>query len=151
MQSPKPHSGTYRNLKVLLVEDNQDDAFFTQKALEIAGESLKLKIDLTLVEDGISAIEYLGSNQCDLVITDLQMPKMNGIELLNYLKNTTSYKVIPVVFLTTSDDDKDIEKAYLSNAAAYLCKPISNIKLQEVISSMLSFWSQVKFPKKRKS
>lgn len=109
---------------VLLVEDDEADAFMITDALE---EHRDGRI-ITQVVDGVAALEHLraaDSTRPDLIVTDLNMPRMNGHELLKILKADEDLRTIPVVVLTTSADRRDVLAAYDSHANAYVTKPLT--------------------------
>lgn len=138
------------SVKILLVEDNPADIELTKEALK---ES-KLTIDLTVVEDGAMALDYLSrkdkyskSTRPDLVLLDLNLPKVDGREVLSWVKQDEDLKKIPVVILTTSEADKDILKTYKSYANCYIKKPVDFNEFIDVIRNIESFWfTIVKLP-----
>ena len=98
-------------IHILLIEDSEGDIILTQKALQ----SGKLHIKLDIVRDGEQAIEYLQAHQetpPDLVLLDLNLPRVSGHEVLKFIKTTNIHKSIPVIVLTTSESEKDITKTY---------------------------------------
>jgi two-component system, chemotaxis family, response regulator Rcp1 len=115
-----------RSIKVLLVEDNLGDVTLIMEAFK----GSKRDIQLTRVKDGVEALDYLRrkgrydhSEQPDLILLDLNMPKKPGLEVLEEIKSDPKLKDIPVVVLTNSKLDTDVRKAYESRANFYMVKP----------------------------
>ncbi|MCP4746500.1 MAG: response regulator [Desulfobacteraceae bacterium] len=137
---------------VLLVEDNEDDIELTLEALK---ES-KLHMKIHVVTDGISAMAFLRRDgehsdkpRPDLIFLDLNLPLMDGREVLKQIKADQNLASIPVVVLTTSEDEEDILKAYELHANCYVTKPVDFIKFSELIKQIEGFWLQlVKLPHK---
>ncbi|QMU76581.1 response regulator [Streptacidiphilus sp. PB12-B1b] len=112
-----------RSRDILLVEDDTADAMLVQEALREHGAARTL----VWVPDGVAALEFLrgpGAGRPDLIVVDLNMPRMNGCELLTVLKDDERLKAIPVVVLTTSDAPADVRAAYQRHANAYITKPV---------------------------
>jgi two-component system, chemotaxis family, response regulator Rcp1 len=139
-----------RELRILLVEDSEGDVVLTRQALREG----KIKSQLGVARDGIEAMAYLRMEgryadalRPDLILLDINMPRMSGIEVLAELKTDASLKSIPVVMLTTSGSDLDILKAYELNANCYVTKPVDFMQFMKVISAIDEFWlSIVKLP-----
>jgi len=137
---------------VLLVEDNEDDIELTLEALEDS----RARMEIHVVSDGISAMaflrsegEYANKPRPDLVLLDLNLPLMDGREILKKIKEDPNLAEIPVVVLTTSVDDGDILKAYQLHANCYISKPVDFSKFTEIIKQIEGFWLQlVKLPRK---
>jgi CheY-like chemotaxis protein len=140
-----------KEINILLVEDNEGDILLTLEALNEA----KIHNQINVVKDGDAALkymkkegEYAEAETPDLVLLDINLPKMDGIEVLANLKNDDLLRVIPVVMLTTSDSEKDIFHAYQSHANCYITKPVNFENFMEVIQTIKDFWiSIVKLPK----
>ncbi|NEQ83208.1 MAG: response regulator [Moorea sp. SIO2I5] len=136
--------------EILLVEDDPGDIELTRKALKKA----KLANNLHVVMDGTQALaylyregEYADSQKPDLILLDLNLPGMNGQEVLQQIKGDDDLKQIPVVMLTTSDAQEDIVKSYDLGANCYLKKPISLKEFDKIIKALQDFWfSAVKLP-----
>ncbi|MFF7216946.1 response regulator [Streptomyces sp. NPDC008238] len=127
-----------RPYDVLLVEDDAADAMLIEDALTTHGTR-----NLTQVEDGIAALEYLGDPrhpQPDLVVLDLNMPRMNGRELLDVIKNDENLRAIPVVVLTTSSAPEDVTGAYQRHANAYVTKPVNLDDFERAVQSIDAFY-----------
>jgi len=133
-----------------LVEDNPGDVRLTIEALK---ES-KIVNDLFVVNDGIEAMDFLrhegnykDSVHPDLIILDLNLPKMDGRQVLAKIKVDKNLKRIPVVILTTSSADEDIIKSYQLHANCYITKPVGMDQFIKVVKSVGNFWfSIVKLP-----
>lgn len=131
-------------IEILLVEDNPGDVRLTQEALK---ES-KLLVNLNVVYDGVEALAYLHKDQDkyaekprpDLILLDLNLPKKDGREVLAEIKADPSLKVIPVVILTTSRDEKDILKTYGLHANCYVTKPLDLDQFIDVVDKIEHFW-----------
>ncbi len=130
-------------IQILLVEDSQDDIELTMEALE----GSKLANNLAVVNDGVEAIAYLrkqgkyeSAPRPSLILLDLNMPKKDGREVLDVIKNDDDLKDIPVVILTTSKDEEDIARAYKSHANCYISKPVDIVQFQKVVLSIEQFW-----------
>ena len=140
-------------IEVLMVEDNPDDVFLTTEALT----ETKLLINLHVVEDGEEALaflrregEYSAAPIPDLVLLDLNLPRLDGRELLEIVKNDPELRVIPVVVLTTSEADEDIVRAYTLHANCYITKPVNLDQFVRVVSTIEDFWlTVVKLPNRR--
>jgi CheY-like chemotaxis protein len=135
---------------VLLVEDNQDDIELTLEALKDSKVSMKIDV----VTDGMAAMEFLHREgkyadkpRPDLVLLDLNLPKMDGREVLKEIRADENLTDIPVVVLTTSEDEGDILRAYKLHANCYIAKPVDFNRFTEIIRQVEGFWLQlVKLP-----
>jgi CheY-like chemotaxis protein len=130
-------------IRVLLVEDNPGDAELTRDMLE----SGKLHLVIDNVKDGVEALSYLrrlephGSvERPDLILLDLNLPRMGGRELLAEIKNDEDLRVIPVVVLTSSDSEQDVVGSYALGANCYVTKPVSLAGFQSIVKAVESFW-----------
>ena len=146
-----PKSNTKMNpVDILLVDDDEGDVLLTQKALKNG----KLFNTLNVAKDGVEALEYLRQKgrfkdalRPDLILLDLNMPRMNGKETLAEIKKDPNLKSIPVIVLTTSDADMDVIQSYDSHASAYVTKPVDLGQFTNVVQSLKDFWlCVVKFP-----
>ncbi|QNP66561.1 response regulator [Streptomyces genisteinicus] len=123
---------------VLLVEDDVADAMLIEDALNAHGTR-----NLTKVEDGVAALEYLRSAsnpRPDLIVLDLNMPRMNGRELLAIVKADENLRSIPVVVLTTSAAPDDVTDAYHHYANAYVTKPVNLDEFERAVQSIDAFY-----------
>jgi CheY-like chemotaxis protein len=131
---------------ILLVEDNPADVKITQRALRESG----LPVDLIVVRDGQEAVEYLlhegnhasksGWRSPDLILLDLNLPRMSGREFLERVRNTPALKVVPVVVLTTSRRREDISQMYAAGANTYIEKPQEFERFVEVLRTISRYW-----------
>ena len=136
---------------VLLVEDNEDDIELTLEALK---ES-KVKMDIHVVTDGQAAIEFLRKEKGyskaprpDLILLDLNLPKMDGREVIKEIRQDPQLTDIPIVVLTMSQNEEDILKAYRLHANCYISKPVDFKRFSEIVKQIEGFWLQlVKLPK----
>jgi len=133
-------------IEILLVEDNKADVRLTQEALKDA----KVRNNLRVAADGVEAMAMLrrqGSHASaprpDLIFLDLNLPKKDGREVLEEIKNDESLKHIPVVILTTSQAEQDILKSYRLQANAYVTKPVGLEDFLRVVKSIEEFWLEI--------
>ena len=135
-----------RRSRILLVEDSPSDAKLTLRALEVADAAN----EVSHVEDGVQAMAFLRrqgtyaqSQRPDLILLDLNLPCMDGREVLQELKNDPDLKTIPVVVLTTSLAERDILQSYQLHANCYVTKPVNFDRFTEVVRSIEQFWLSV--------
>jgi CheY-like chemotaxis protein len=137
-------------IEVLLVEDSPGDVRLTQEAFRDANPGIRLHVAV----DGVEAMAFLrrqGINvnapRPDLILLDLNLPKMDGREVLVHIKEDESLKTIPTVILTTSDAEADIVKSYQLQANCYLIKPVQLEAFEGLVKSINDFWlTKVKLP-----
>jgi CheY-like chemotaxis protein len=137
-------------IEILLVEDNDYDAKRTQDALKKG----KVRNRVRWVEDGVEAMAYLrrqggfaGAARPDLILLDWYMPRMDGWEVLEQIKQDTDLKRIPVVIMTSSDQEADVLKAYNLHANCYVTKPVDVSEFIHKVRSIEDFWlTIVKLP-----
>jgi chemotaxis family two-component system response regulator Rcp1 len=142
-------------VEVLLVEDSPGDVRLTREAFKDA----KVHINLHVASDGAKAMaflkhegEYVDAPRPDLVLLDLNLPKKDGREVLEEIKESPTLKSIPGVILTTSSSDVDILRSYKLHANCYITKPVGLDGFLEVVKSIDSFWlSVVKLPRELRS
>lgn len=140
-----------RAIEILLVEDNPADVRLTREALR---ESRVIH-QLNAVKDGVEAMEYLrrqgnfaGATRPDLILLDLNLPRMSGLEVLRHVKEDHSLKHIPVIVLTTSKAEQDLLHAYDLHTNCYITKPVDLDQFFQVIRSIEEFWlSVVRLPR----
>lgn len=133
--------------RVLLAEDNPDHAFFTSRAFHDAhGDEL----DLVTVSDGEQVLAFLnghgdyeGVERPHLVVLDLKMPKMGGLEVLAEMLEDDSLRTIPVVVLSSSDRPEDISASYARGANSYVTKPATLSGLREGVEVLAKYWIDV--------
>ena len=135
-----------KTLNILLVEDDQVDVMNVTRAFD----RNRIANPLYVAADGIQALEMLRSGAVPrdrrLILLDLNMPRMNGIEFLRELRADPELHGTPVVVLTTSDDERDKVKAYDLNVAGYLLKPVTFVNFVEVMAALNKYWTLVEFP-----
>jgi len=133
-------------IDILLVEDSAEEAELTMETLREG----RVRNRIHWVEDGEEALTYLNrqgrhseASRPDLILLDLQMPRMNGHELLAIIKQHPDWKRIPVVVMTSRDDEQNILKAYDRHVNCYIVKPIDVDKFMEAVRSIEEFWLTV--------
>jgi two-component system, chemotaxis family, response regulator Rcp1 len=133
---------------ILLVEDSPGDVRLIREALNDA----KMHVRLHVVSDGVEAMNFLrdhGKVRPDLILLDLNLPKRDGRSVLAEVKEDPALKTIPVVILTTSAADEDIQKSYLLHANCYITKPVDLDGFLHIVHSIDNFWlTVVKLPPK---
>jgi len=135
---------------VLLVEDSPGDVRLTQEAFRDANQD----IDLHVANDGVEAMAFLlregahaDAPRPDLILLDLNLPKMDGREVLAHIKANEGLKMIPTVILTTSEAEVDIVKSYRLSANCYLTKPVQLDAFENLVKSINDFWlTKAKLP-----
>jgi two-component system, chemotaxis family, response regulator Rcp1 len=143
-----------KSIEVLLVEDDPADIELTSEALKDS----KMLVTLNVVGDGVNAMKFLNqespytdASRPDLVILDLNLPRMSGREVLQEIKNDENLRSIPVCILTTSKDALDIKKCYECGANCCITKPIGLKEFTRIVSSIQDFWfTVVKLPPQRR-
>ncbi len=133
-------------LLVLLVEDNLDHAELIMRTLA----EHRLSNEIRLFTDGPSALQYLlrqgnyadpgSSPRPDLILLDLRLPRMDGLEVLRLIKENERLKTIPVVVLSTSDAERDMTEAYKNHANSYLVKPLGFEDFQQLMDDLGTYW-----------
>jgi len=136
----------YDNVEILFAEDSPDDAILTIRALTKSGFTNKL----LHVKDGAEALDFMyckgiysernPKSHPKLLLLDLKMPKVSGMQVLEKVKGDTDLKSIPVVILTSSQEDPDIAKCYELGANSYIVKPVDSNKFFEAIKEMGMYW-----------
>jgi two-component system, chemotaxis family, response regulator Rcp1 len=142
-------------IQILLVEDSLGDVRLTREAFKDA----KVHISLHVVSDGAEALAFLkredehaNAPRPDLILLDLNLPKKDGREVLEEIKESPTLKSIPVVILTTSASEADILRSYRLHANCYITKPVGLDGFLEVVKSIDSFWlSVVQLPRELRS
>lgn len=132
-----------RTINILLIEDNPGDVRLTQEAFKEG----RMSVDLNVVMDGVEAIKFLNrrdgyedSVTPDLILLDLNLPKMDGREVLEEIKSDQALKRIPVVVLTTSNAEQDVLKSYNLHVNCYINKPVDFDKFFDIIQKIEDFW-----------
>lgn len=127
------------NRRILLIEDNPSDVLFIREALAETGTELHLDV----VGDGEKGLEFLrneGTDLPDLVIVDINLPRLEGLEVLEEIRHDPNLRRLPVIVLSTSDLDRDIDRAYDLHANAYVVK---RHDYTEIVQAIASFWFSV--------
>jgi len=145
------HSPNGKPIDILLVEDNAGDARLTLEALK----EFKVSNQVNIVRDGVEALAYLrcqgefaGASRPDIILLDLNLPRMDGRQVLAEIKDDPDLKRIPVVVLTTSQAEQDILRAYDLHANCFITKPADLEQFLAVVRSIEDFWlTIVKLPK----
>ena len=139
-----------KDVHILLVEDNEGDILLTREALLDA----KINNQVSVVRDGEAAINFLNSTLQqdrhllpDLILLDINLPKIDGKEVLHYIKTNPGLKKIPVVMLTTSSSELDVVDSYNNHANCFITKPVDLNKFFDVVRMIEDFWiTIVKLP-----
>lgn len=128
-----------KNLKVLLIEDNLIEIMKMKRTISL----LKLEHTIHEAKNGEEALEILEdkSKFPDVILLDLNMPKMSGIEFLTIIKDSEEFRHIPIVILTTSDNQKDLLKCYKIGISGYVLKPLKYDDYVKKIEVVLNYWS----------
>jgi CheY-like chemotaxis protein len=140
-------------VEILLVEDNPSDVILTQIALR----QCKIANNLQVAADGEAAQQLLrgkgkhpDSTRADLIVLDINLPRMDGRELLPAIKDDESLRTIPVVVLTTSEAERDVVQSYTLHANAYITKPIDMDQFVRIVRAIDEFWFDiVRLPARR--
>ena len=137
---------THRNgrpIDILLVEDNPGDVRLTREAFKEG----QINNDLVVVRDGEAALdflyqrdEYAEASRPDLILLDLNLPKIGGLEVLDAIKGDPSLRSIPVIILTGSESEEDIIRGYNAHSNAYLTKPVTPDGFIELVRTFEDFW-----------
>jgi two-component system, chemotaxis family, response regulator Rcp1 len=137
---------TARAIQILMVEDNPGDVRLTREALKGA----KVWNEVHVVEDGVAALDYLhrrspyeAATRPDLILLDLNLPRLDGREVLAAIKADPSLKLIPVVVLTTSQAEEDVLRAYHLSANCYVTKPVDLHQFNRIVLAIEQFWLTV--------
>jgi CheY-like chemotaxis protein len=133
-------------INILLVEDDQVDVMNIRRAFE----KNRITNPLWVARDGVEGLEMLEAGKVPthhlLVLLDLNMPRMNGIELLREIRGRDNQRHLPVVVLTTSDDERDRIDAYNLNVAGYILKPVTFFNFVEAMATLNKYWTLVELP-----
>jgi CheY-like chemotaxis protein len=139
-------------MEVLLVEDSPGDVRLTKEAFRDANPAIRLHVAV----DGVEAMAFLRENgrradrpRPDLILLDLNLPRMDGREVLALIKEDENLKSIPTVILTTSDAEVDIVRSYELQANCYLNKPVQLQEFYQLVRSINDFWTKVRLPQAR--
>jgi CheY-like chemotaxis protein len=137
------------NVAIMLVEDDQVDVMNVKRAFR----KLRISNPLHVASNGLEALGMLRADGeapvrplPKIILLDLNMPKMNGIEFLTALRADADLRRISVFVLTTSDDDRDMVAAYDLNVAGYILKPVESPAFMEAVSTLGMYWSLIEMP-----
>lgn len=140
-----------RIINILLVEDDEVDIMTVQRAFT----KHNIYNPLYIANNGIEALQKLGAidgyeatipSQRRLILLDLNMPKMNGLEFLSKIREHPELKLTPVIVLTTSDEDRDRVEAYNLNVAGYILKPVTFSNFADVMIALNKYWTLCEMP-----
>jgi len=133
---------------ILLVEDNKDDILLIQRAFNKS--KLSEKFELFVAQDGNQAISYLKNITTSqtyilpmILLLDLKLPRIDGFEVLQHVRDNKKTNLIPVIVFTSSREEKDIAKAYSLGANSYVRKPIDSEKFMSVLQQIVTYWGDV--------
>lgn len=135
----------YQQVQILLVEDSGNDAEMTMHALKHRG----IVNDIAWVKDGVEAMEYLNCEGAyaerdnglpKLILLDLKMPRMDGLQVLERLKGSEAMRRIPVVMLTSSAEETDLIKSYSLGVNSYIVKPVDFTQFAEIVAQIGLYW-----------
>lgn len=131
---------------ILLIEDNQGDVLLTEVALQSTGKPFLLSV----LSDGKEATDYLykietvtPENMPDIILLDINLPKKNGHEVLKFIKQNDKLKQIPVIILTTSSSQNDVDISYANHASLFITKPSEMDEFINAISAIVNLWSSI--------
>ena len=138
-------------IRILMAEDNDMDVYLVRAAFEQG----RLAVHLDVTENGVDALAflrgegpYVGAQRPDLVMLDINMPRMDGLSTLKAIREDPALRTLPVVMLTTSDAESDVLRSYENFANAYIVKPISMDSFFSVVRTFEQFWfSVVRLPR----
>jgi two-component system response regulator len=143
---------TLLEIEILLIEDNMDDAALTIRALK----KNNVINNILHLEDGAQALDFIFSEgeyadraettTPKLILLDIKMPKINGLQVLQRLKSDERTKKIPVVMLTSSKEDPDIKKCYELGVNSYIIKPVDFENFQSAVSQLAVYWQLINEP-----
>jgi CheY-like chemotaxis protein len=135
-----------KQLNILLVEDDDIDVMTVQRAFRKNNISNPLKV----AGNGIEALEMLRGGEIPIhnriILLDINMPRMDGIEFLRELRADPELRATTVVVLTTSNEDRDRVQAYELNVAGYLLKPVTFVNFVEIMAMLNKYWTLMEFP-----
>ena len=123
---------------ILLVEDNPSDIELTRRALQ----KIRIANELVVAEDGVDALDYLyrAQDQPALVLLDLKLPRVGGLDVLRRIRMEERFRYLPVVIFTTSSEEQDIIKSYDLGANSYMLKPVDFMQFMIAIDALGLYW-----------
>jgi CheY-like chemotaxis protein len=132
---------------LLVVEDNEDDQLITKMAFK---KDPNFQGEIYFVENGVEALDFINNRNKfedqekypdpDLILVDINMPQMNGLQFLDNIKTDPKHKKIPCIMLTSSQNKDDITSSYEKGASGYIAKPISYTKFQDIVKIINEYW-----------
>jgi len=133
--------------RILIVDDSPKDVELTIAALR----EKNLANEVIVAEDGEEALDYLykrgkfadEKGNPAVILLDIKMPKMNGIEVLKYIRSTPKFKLIPVIMVTSSREEKDLVESYKLGANSYVVKPVDVVQFIDAIKSLGQYWAVI--------
>lgn len=135
-----------RKINLLLIEDDELDVMNVRRAFR---DDANIGT-ITVARDGADALEILRGGAVSknrlLILLDLRMPRMNGLEFLHHIRQDQRLDALPVVVLTTSNDASDLREAYKHHVAGYLLKPASLAQFRDCMQRLQQYWSHIEFP-----
>ncbi len=146
--SPFREPSMSEHVDILLVEDSPSDAELAMRALKTGNPAVKI----THVEDGEAALDILFGDASapvgapfrpKLIILDLKMPKVNGLDVLQRIKSESSTKIIPVIMLTSSMEERDVAEAYRLGVNSYIVKPVNYDEYKRTVVLLVTYWMNV--------
>ena len=137
-------------VRILLVEDNEDHALITELAIRDAQPEVSEQLIVDTISDGAEAMSFLraegdyATRQLpDLVLLDIKMPGVNGLDVLRSIRSDPALRLVPVVMLTTSAQSEDVREAYRQGANEYVTKPVRAEEFRTKVQAIPRYWSQV--------
>lgn len=132
-----------KHAHIMLVEDNEGDIVLTEEVFRSSG----LTNPISVLRDGEEALDFLyrrnkftEAERPDLILMDINVPKVNGKEILAIIKNNKDLKMIPVIMLTTSSAEKDVLESYMNHANCFITKPLNFTDFTKAVAEIKSFW-----------
>jgi len=127
-----------KEVHILLVEDNEGDIILTLEALK----ETTIRNKVSVARNGEKALDFLSSSTAlpDMILLDINLPKVDGIELLGTIKRDERLKMIPVIMLSTSSSETDIRASYANHANCFISKPVDLSRFMEVVRTIENFW-----------
>ena len=145
-----------RGFTLLLAEDNEDDILFFKRALKQGAEKAGVPVRLEVTRDGEEALAYLNGEGAfrdrerypfpQIVVTDLKMPGLNGLDVLAWLKDHDEYQRVPKILLSGSCDEGDVDQAYRLGVNTYFQKPASPEVYRELLYHIVTYWAHTERP-----
>jgi two-component system, response regulator len=131
---------------IVLVEDNPDDELLTMRAIQKLG----MPIDVTVARDGVTALSLFESatqeTLPDLVLLDLKLPKVNGLEVLRWVRANEATMALPMVVFTSSNEEQDIRETYVLYVNSYIRKPVDFHQFSDAVQQICRYWLMLNIP-----